>query len=257
MNLCTNAEHAMRETGGILEVRLDAVEVTADFAAAHAPLTPGPHVCLLVRDTGHGITPALLERIFEPFFTTKDVGEGTGMGLAVVDGIIANHGGTITVTSTPGHGTTFAIYLPRIDSSMALSDTAVEIPLPSGNARVLFVDDEPTLVHMTTEMLMRLGYEVTVHTSSVEALETFRATPWQFDLVITDQTMPAMTGERLAREIRRIRPDMPIILCTGFSHTMTPSKARALGIDALLTKPLEFRELGLAIQQVIEQRRAL
>lgn len=257
MNLCTNAEHAMREAGGTLDVRLDAVEVSTDFAAAHAPLTPGPHVCLMVRDTGRGMTPDVIERIFEPFFTTKDVGEGTGMGLAVVDGIIANHGGAITVTSIPGHGTTFAIYLPRLDSTISPPDITAPLPIPSGNGRVLFVDDEPTLAHMTTEMLMRLGYDVTVHTSGVEALETFRAMPWQFDLVITDQTMPAMTGERLARELRRLRPDIPIILCTGFSHTMTASKAQSLGIDAFLTKPLEFRELGLAIQHVIEQRRAL
>lgn len=257
INLCTNAEHAMRDTGGLLEVRLDAVEVSADFAAAHAPLTPGPHVCLTVRDTGCGMTPDVLERIFEPFFTTKDVGEGTGMGLAVVDGIIANHGGAITVTSTPGHGTTFAIYLPCLASTAAVPDVSAPLPLPSGKGHVLFVDDEPSLAHMTTEMLTRLGYEVTVHTDSAEALATFRATPWQFDLVITDQTMPQITGERLAQELRRIRPDIPIILCTGFSHALNTSKAQALGIDALLTKPLEFRELGLAIQRVIEQRRAL
>jgi len=257
MNLCTNAEHAMRETGGVLEVRLDAVEVTADFAAAHASLTSGPHVRLMIRDTGHGMPPAVMERIFEPFFTTKDVGEGTGMGLAVVDGIIANHGGAITVASMPGQGTTFAIYLPRIASTMPSIETPEASPIPGGNARILFVDDEPTLTHMAAEMLMRLGYEATVHTSSVEALETFRGAPWQFDLVITDQTMPLMTGERLARELRRIRPDIPIILCTGFSHTMTASKAQELGIDAFLSKPLEFRDLGLAIQQVLEQRRTL
>ena len=179
------------------------------------------------------------------------------MGLAVVDGIIANHSGAITVASAPGQGTTFAMYLPRIASTMPSIETPEALPIPGGNARILFVDDEPTLTHMAAEMLMRLDYDATVHTSSVEALETFRGAPWQFDLVITDQTMPLMTGERLVRELRRIRPDIPIILCTGFSHTMTASKAQELGIDAFLSKPLEFRDLGLAIQQVLEQRRPL
>jgi CheY-like chemotaxis protein len=203
------------------------------------------------------MTPEVMERIFEPFFTTKDVGEGTGMGLAVVDGIIANHGGTITVTSAPGQGTTFAIYLPRIDSPTSSLETPEAPPIPGGNARVLFVDDEPALADMTGKMLMRLGYDATVYTSSVEALETFRVAPWQFDVVSTDQTMPGMTGEKLVRGLRRIRSDIPIILCTGFSHTMTASKAQTLGIDAFLAKPLAFRELGLAIRQVLEQRRAL
>jgi|KBSSwiStaDraftv2_1062776.scaffolds.fasta_scaffold71018_2 PAS domain S-box-containing protein len=256
MNLCTNAEHAMRDAGGVLAVQIEAIEVTIDFAATHAPLTPGPHARIVVRDTGHGMAPEVLERIFEPFFTTKAVGEGTGMGLAVVDGIIASHGGVITVVSTTGQGTTFAIYLPRIDPDTPSLDVPEETSIPQGNGRILFIDDEPTLAHMNAEMLSRLGYEATVYTSSVEALKTFQAAPWQFDAVITDQTMPVMTGERLARELRRIRPDIPIILCTGFSHTMTTSKAQALGVDAFLLKPLEFRELGLALQQVLEQRRA-
>src|SRR5215831_19507234 len=257
MNLCTNAEHAMRDTGGVLAVHLDAVEITVAFAATHAPLTPGPHACIIIRDTGYGMAPEVMERIFEPFFTTKAVGEGTGMGLAVVDGIIASHGGVITVASTPVQGTTFAIYLPRLDTDTPSLDVPEETSIPKGNGRILFVDDEPTLAHMTAEMLSRLGYNATVYTSSVEALQTFQAEPWQFDLVITDQTMPVMTGERLARELRRIRPDIPIILCTGFSHTMTASKAQTLGVDAFLLKPLGFRELGVAIQQVLEQRRVL
>jgi CheY-like chemotaxis protein len=257
MNLGTNAEHAMRDTGGVLAVHLDAVEVTAGFAAAHAPLTPGPHACMMIRDTGHGMAPEVMERIFEPFFTTKAVGEGTGMGLAVADGIIASHSGAITVASTPGQGTTFAIYLPRIDADTPSLEIPEAPPMPPGHGRILFVDDEPTLADMTAEMLSCLGYNATVYTSSVEALKTFQAAPWQFDVVITDQTMPEMTGERLARELRRIRSDIPIILCTGFSHTMTPSKVQALSIDAFLLKPLGLRELGLALQQVLEPRQAL
>jgi len=143
-----------------------------------------------------------------------------------------------------------------MDTDMPSLDVPEEPPIPQGNGRILFVDDEPTLAHMTAEMLSRLGYDATVYTSSAEALKTFQAAPWQFDAVITDQTMPVMTGERLARELRRIRSDIPIILCTGFSHTMTASKAQALGVDAFLLKPLGFRELGLALQQVLEQRRA-
>src|SRR5262249_9215521 len=153
-------------------------------------------------------------------------GEGTGMGLAAVDGIIANHGGAITVASAPGQGTMFTIYLPCIASATTYLETPEAHSIPGGNARILFVDDEPTLTHMAAEMLMRLGYETTVYTSSVEALETFCRAPWQFDMVITDQTMPVMTGERLAQELRCIRPDMPIILCTGFSYTITASKAQ-------------------------------
>jgi CheY-like chemotaxis protein len=211
----------------------------------------------MIRDTGHGMAPAVMERIFEPFFTTKAVGEGTGMGLAVVDGIIASHGGAITVASTLGQGTTFAIYLPCIDADTPSLDMPEAPPIPQGHGRILFVDDEPTLANMTAEMLSCLGYNATVYTSSVEALKTFQAAPWQFDVVITDQTMPEMTGERLARELRGIRPDMPIILCTGYSHTMTANKVQALSVDAFLLKPLGLRELGLALQQVLEQRQGL
>jgi CheY-like chemotaxis protein len=244
----------MRDTGGVLAVHLDAVEVTADFAAAHAPLTPGPHACITIRDTGHGMAPEVMERIFEPFFTTKAVGEGTGMGLAVVDGIIASHGGAITVVSTPGQGTTFAIYLPRIDAATPSLAVPEASPMPQGHGRILFVDDEPTLADMAAEMLACLGYEATVYTSSVEALKAFQAAPWQFDVVITDQTMPALTGERLVQELRRIRPDIPIILCTGFSHTITASKAQALRVEAFLLKPLGLRELGLTLQQILAPR---
>src|SRR5262249_39809622 len=149
-----------------------------EFAAAHALLHPGPYVRLQLRDTGHGMAPELLERIFEPFFTTKDVGEGTGMGLAVVDGIIANHQGAITVTSTPGQGTTFTIYLPQLSHPAPRLAVPDDTPIPEGHAEILFVDDEPALTHMAEEMLTRLGYQVTAHTSSVAALAAFRAAPW-------------------------------------------------------------------------------
>ena len=256
VNLCTNAEYAMRETGGTLDVSLATVEVDALFATAHQPLRPGPHIRLTVRDTGHGMPQEVLEHIFEPFFTTKNVGEGTGMGLAIVHSIVLNHGGAVTVESTPGQGTTFEIYLPCSKSAVGVA-ARLEEAIPSGHyERILFVDDEIALTHLGQAMLDRLGYRAVVRTSASEALQLFRAAPHQFDLVITDQTMPQMTGETFVRELRHIRPDIPVILCTGFSHTMTAEKARALGIDALLMKPLVTGDLGRAIQRVLMPRAA-
>jgi signal transduction histidine kinase/CheY-like chemotaxis protein len=250
MNLCTNAAHAMRETGGILEVRVEAVEVDDAFAATHPELHPGAHVRLTIRDTGCGMEPEVLERIFEPFFTTKDVGEGTGMGLAMVHGIVADCGGTITVHSTPGEGTSFVLYLPCIPETAGDTEHA-EDPIPRGKGCILFVDDEVMLARWGQTTLERLGYDVVARTSSIEALEAFRAMPQRFDVVITDQTMPNMTGEALARALRRIRPDIPIILCTGFSHFMDAEKAKALGIDAFCMKPLVARDLAATIRQVL------
>jgi CheY-like chemotaxis protein len=191
-------------------------------------------------------------RIFEPFFTTKEVGQGTGIGLAMVHGIVTNHDGAITVQSTPGVGTMFAVYLPCIDQN-AVGLESVEIPLTSpGKGTVLFVDDEEALVRAGQSMLESLGYHAVVCQSSLEALQVFQQTPERFAVVITDQTMPQMTGEVLARALRRIRPDLPIILCTGFSHTMDADRAQAAGINAFLLKPLLARDLGAAIQRVTE-----
>jgi PAS domain S-box-containing protein len=251
MNLGSNAEHAMRETGGLLEVYLEELEVTANVTVAHPPLQPGAYLRLTIADTGCGMAPEIVERIFEPFFTTKGVGEGTGLGLAVVHGIITDHGGAITVMSAPAEGTTFTLYLPRC--ARAAEATHEEPPLLSGQARVLWVDDEVALARWGEQTLARLGYDVTAYTSSVEALEAFRAAPHHFDLIITDHTMPYLTGEALTQAVRRIRPDIPIILCTGFSHTMTAKKAAALGIQAYLTKPLGTRELSLAMRQILDQ----
>jgi PAS domain S-box-containing protein len=253
MNLCTNAEQAMRETGGILEVRLEALEVSHTLVASHTVMQPGSYIRLTVRDTGHGMEPELLERIFEPFFTTKEVGVGTGMGLSVVHGIVTNHGGAITVQSTVGEGTTFEIYLSRIDEPTE-KHTSSEEPIPHGQGRILFVDDEVMLTGLVQTTLERLGYDVISRTSSIEALEAFRAMPHRFDLVITDQTMPNMTGEHLARELRRIRPDVPIILCTGFSHVTNAEKSQMMGIDAFCMKPFVSRDLAVTIQQVLAKR---
>jgi PAS domain S-box-containing protein len=253
VNLCANAEYAMRETGGILEVRLDAVELDATFTAQHPLLLPGPHVRLTVRDTGHGMAPEVMGRIFEPFFTTKGVGQGTGMGLAVVHGIVTSHNGAITVQSVPGQGTTFMMYLPQVEATPHAAVSPVE-PLLTGKGCILFVDDEEALALWAQELLAQLGYEVVACMSSLEALEAFRMAPDRFDVVVTDQTMPHMTGEVLAGKLRHIRPDIPIVLCTGFSHSIDAEKAAAQGIDAFLMKPILARELGLAIQQVLAQR---
>jgi PAS domain S-box-containing protein len=253
MNLCANAEYAMRKTGGLLEIRLDMVDVESAFAARHPRLIPGRHIRLTVRDTGQGIAPEIMGRIFEPFFTTKDIGQGTGMGLAMVHGIVTSHGGAITVQSTPGKGTTFHIYLPCIEAAVD-TETPAEEPLPYGSGSILFVDDENSLAQVGQRLLEQLGYEVMVKTNSLEALGVFRIDPYRFDLVITDQTMPYVTGVALASKFRHIRPDIPIILCTGFSHTIDAAEAKTQGIDAFLMKPLMLRDLGRTIQKVLAQR---
>jgi PAS domain S-box-containing protein len=252
LNLFSNAEHAMRAHGGVLEVQLDAIEADELLLTQHAELTPGAYVRLLVRDTGHGMEPAVMQRIFEPFFTTKGVGEGSGMGLAVVHGIVTSHGGVITVQSAPGQGTALTIYLPRI-AEMAAEERLLPEALPHGSGRILFLDDERVIVRWGKEMLERLGYVVETFTASDKALEAIREAPYRFDLVITDQTMPHMTGEKFVGELRQLRPDMPIILCTGFSHTMDAEKAQSLGIAAFCMKPLVARDLVDTIQRVLAQ----
>jgi nitrogen-specific signal transduction histidine kinase/ActR/RegA family two-component response regulator len=250
INLCSNAEHAMRGRGGVLELVLDTVAVDAAFAAGHPPLQPGPHVRLTFRDTGCGISPEVLERVFDPFFTTKTLGEGTGLGLSTVHGIVTNHGGAITVASTVGIGTTFEVYLPQLMGS-AISTRDADSNIPGGTERILFVEDEEALVRLAEQLLTRLGYQVVAKRNGLEALDAFRAAPDRFDLVITDQTMPKMTGEALAIELLRLRPTLPIILYTGFSHAMTPEKAAALGIRAFLMKPIVMQDLADTIRRVL------
>jgi CheY-like chemotaxis protein len=225
------------------------------LAAQHPTLRLGPHVRLTVRDTGQGMSPDVMQRIYDPFFTTKASGEGTGIGLSVVHGIVVNHGGTITVESQVGQGTTFTIYLPRIACDMTVEGQADET-VPHGQGRLLFVDDEPALVRLGYSVLTQLGYDVTAYTSSAEALAAFQAAPQRFDLVITDYTMPQMTGDVLTCALRRLRPDIPIILETGFSQTIDAEQAAALGINAFLLKPWTVRELARTIAQVLAQYRA-
>ncbi len=251
-NLCTNAEYAMRERGGLLTITLEDVEVTEEKVQSMSGLQVGPHVRLIIQDNGTGMSSDVLERMFDPFFTTKPIGEGSGMGLSVVHGIVANHGGAIMVESQRGKGTKIEVYLPTIPS-MAGDGLGEQGSIPLGKETILFVDDEETIVRLGKELLSQLGYRVEVQTSSLEALTVFRQDPERFDLVITDQTMPGLTGEALSRELLRIRPELPIILCTGFSHIMTAEKAKALGIQAYLMKPLAIRDLAPIVRHVLDK----
>ena len=255
MNLCTNAEHAMRGGHGILKVGLEARDIDLDFARRHPPLSPGSYLCLEVRDTGSGIAPKDLPRIFDPFFTTKDIGEGTGMGLSVVHGIVTNNGGTIFAESFPDEGTTFSVFFPRLTSNIPeepLHEIGVDIPRGAG--QILFVDDEESLARMEKVTLEELGYHVIAETNALEALETFRTAPQSFDVVITDQTMPLMTGEELCKKLLEIRPDVPIILCTGFSYTINKETAEQLGLWAFLMKPLDRTQLAQQLQEIMSTR---
>jgi PAS domain S-box-containing protein len=251
VNLCTNAAHAMREHGGILEVRLANGELDADDGGFSKVLAQGAFVRLTVSDTGHGMDAATLERIFDPYFTTKTVGEGSGLGLAVVQAIVKRHEGEIAVRSEPGKGTVFDISFPRTDSGHERTSPELE-PIPRGSERVLFIDDEEVLVGLGEKMLRQLGYTVTVRQSSLEAITLFRAQPEAFDLVITDYTMPQMTGAELASEILRVRPDIPIILCTGYSEMITEGEAKKRGIRAFVMKPLSRRSLAEVIRKVLD-----
>jgi len=253
MNLCTNAYHAMRDLGGVLSVNLETVEIDSDFAANNTNLNEGRYVKLTVSDTGHGMDSVTLGRIFEPYFTTKEIGEGTGLGLAVVHGIVLGHGGAITVYGEPGKGTTFQVYFPRIITTAIPKSVKTELIL-RGREHILFVDDEVSLAEIGRKMLGRLGYKVTVFTSSIDALEAFREGPEEFDLVITDQTMPQMTGVKLARELMQIRQDIPVILTTGFSEIVTPEQAKKIGIRKFINKPIIFSDLGKTIRNVLDEK---
>ena len=255
MNLCANAEHAMRRYGGLLRIGLDVTEVNAAFAGQHPSLEPGPHLRLTVEDTGPGISPEVLPHIFEPYYTTKAAGEGSGLGLAIVHGIVASYQGAITVDSS-GAGTTFSVYLPRAVNE-APPAPALAKPsgvVPGGGERIMLVEDEEPVAIATGMQLTELGYEVVTHLSSSSALDAFRADPQQFDLVITDQTMPFMTGEELARILHGIRPDLPIILVTGFSHLVDAERAETLGIDAFLDKPWDVQDMADTLQRVLRRK---
>ncbi len=253
MNLCTNAAHAMMETGGTLEVRLEDLSLVPEMVEVEMTLRAGHYVTLAVKDTGHGMPSEVLERIFDPYFTTKQPGEGTGLGLAVVLGIVRNYGGDITVHSEPGKGTEFQVFLPRIDIHETGGNKEDSPNIPPGNERILLVDDEKELLQIGKGILEHLGYGVVAKTSSLEALELFKTDPDQFDLVITDMTMPHLTGEALTRELLRIRPNLPIILCTGFSERLSEEAAKKIGIREYILKPFMTKELAATIRKVLNE----
>jgi two-component system, cell cycle sensor histidine kinase and response regulator CckA len=253
VNLCTNAAHAMEEQGGILGITLSGQDFSENELNIEPSLKPGSYVRLCVNDTGTGIDQRHLDKIFDPYFTTKEVGKGSGMGLAVVVGIVKSHDGIITVDSKLGEGTTFIVYFPRIEEQ-SKEEVEVTAPLPVGNEKILVVDDEESIVYMTRRRLELLGYQVTAKTSSIEALELFRSQPDQFDLVITDQTMPGLTGEQLTKEVLRIRPGFPIILCTGYSSKIDAEKADFVGIRAFIMKPVERSELANTVRRILDTK---
>ena len=250
MNLCRNAEHAM-PTGGSLVVALDMIDANEDAALSHGLLPAGRYVRLRVEDTGCGMAPDVAARIFEPFFTTRDSGTGTGLGLALVQGIVTDLGGAIDVVSQPEQGSRFDIYLPRSDAE-AIEKADHAAPLPRGNGeRILLVEDEKPLMLLTEEMLAALNYEPAGFTSSSEALAEFRLDPTRFDAVVLDQLMPGMTGTDLARQLRQVRADVPVVLISGYTGPVLTQNALSAGIDHILTKPLDLRQIADALSEVL------
>lgn len=253
MNLCTNAAHAMEEKGGFLEIGLSEKQITATDFAFYKGAKPGDYVGLYVSDTGHGIPPDVHDRIFDPYFTTKAISKGTGLGLSVVHGIIKDHGGTINVDSEEGKGTRFEILIPRIADATIPVDTPVKrTASPSGSETILFVDDEEPIRKVNKKMLEKLGYKVVAQKDGVEALDVFRANPDGFDLVVTDHTMPKISGVELTKEILGIRPDIPIIMCTGYNASISPDKAGEIGIREFAFKPLSGGEIASIIRRVLD-----
>jgi PAS domain S-box-containing protein len=252
MNLCTNANHAMQNKQGILRILLNEVFLDNHFMRQHSKCKPGRFLDLSIKDTGCGISPENIERIFDPYFTTKEMGTGTGIGLSVVQGIVNSYDGIITVESKLGKGTTFHVYMPIIERSVNETSEFSNI-IPSGNERILLIDDEIAIVNMSKQLIERLGYKVTTKTSSIEALQLFKHAPDAFDLVISDMTMPNMTGDKLAIELIKIRSDIPIILCTGYSETISAEMAEKIGIKALKFKPLVKQDLAISIRKALEK----
>jgi len=252
MNLASNAEKAMGENGGVLEVTLE--KVIVDDPTAHTlNLSPGSYLRITVKDTGHGMTPEIISRIYEPYFTTRDTGKGTGLCLSIIHGIVVRHSGAITCKSEPGKGSAFEIYLPEIEPGEQEEESRVEMDIPSGSERILFIDDEPTLGNIAEMTLKNLGYQVTTRTNSKEALDLFTLHPDQYDLVITDMTMPDMTGDKLAQKIMEVKKDIPIILCTGFSEYISKEKAESIGIREFIMKPFEMKKMARTIRKVLDE----
>ncbi|MGD9007219.1 MAG: ATP-binding protein [Desulfobacteraceae bacterium] len=253
LNLCTNAYQAMQEEGGLLKVSLDQIKFNPDDLSDNFDLGTGDHLKFTVTDTGHGMNEQTMQRIFDPYFTTKESGKGTGLGLAVVYGIVSAHKGAIQVNSEPGKGTTFEVLFPCIQSLASQEPISYEQPYP-GEESILFVDDEAALVRLATKLLEKCGYRVVGHTNPLEALEFFKADPYKFDLVITDMTMPHMTGGQLVQALQETRPDVPIIITTGYSEKISSEKAQMMGVQDFVMKPLSYGDLTKRIRKAIDQK---
>jgi signal transduction histidine kinase/CheY-like chemotaxis protein len=251
MNLCTNAAKAMEDAGGILGVSLKDVVIDKEASLGKIGLKQGDYIEIKVSDTGVGIAPEIIGSIFDPYFTTKEPGQGTGMGLAIAHGVVESYSGKIAVDSRLGKGTIFTIYLPATSNRAALGAYVPE-QLPSGAEHILFVDDEYPIVKLGSQMLERLGYSVTTRTSSIEALELFRVKPHTFDLVMTDMTMPNLTGDRLAAELMKIRHDIPVVLSTGYSQRISEETAVEIGIKAFIYKPMVKADLARTVRKVLD-----
>ena len=251
MNLCTNAAQAIQEKGGVIEVNLDPVDLAQEQMGYTMKVKPGSYVRLSVHDNGQGMTPEVIERIFEPYFTTKEIGQGTGLGLAMVHSIIQTCEGAINVFSQPGEGTTFQVYFPLAPTA-EVQEPEGPLPMPTGKERILMVDDEADIVAAVKIMLDQVGYEVVGFTNGQEALTAFQSAPETFDMVIADQTMPRMMGVELAQEILQVRADIPVILCSGYGVAITPEKAKALGFRELIMKPFIPQQLAATIRRVLD-----
>ena len=255
MNLCTNAAQAIdSRTGGSIEITLREIETGKGEELRYHELTPGRYVVLTVKDTGKGIPAEMLERIFDPFFTTRDVGEGSGMGLAVLHGIIVSHDGVIDVQSEVGKGSVFTVFFPRLQEDGQKDEDQI-VAMPGGSETILFVDDEEDIVNMRTRMLSYLGYRVLPATSPEQALAYFTKGEETIDLLVTDHTMPRMTGLQLAIEVHTMRPNLPVILCSGYSEAVTPEEAHAAGVSRFLAKPVDMRILAMAIREILPERK--
>lgn len=258
MNLCTNAYHAMREEGGVLTVLLDVIEIGPGHYSEEFTDKDGKYLQLTVRDTGCGMDKETRERIFEPYFTTKGQGEGTGLGMAVVHGIVRSHNGHISVKSEPGQGTEFHVFLPQVEDAEEEPATAEQrTPVYLGHGTIMVVDDEEVIVRLMHQMLVKLGYEVVPCISSLAALDKFKEQKDNIDLLLTDMAMPGMTGIELLREVRLIKPDLPVILCTGFSEKIDDEKAKALGVDHFMLKPILMSKLARLLEETLAKQDAV
>jgi PAS domain S-box-containing protein len=250
MNLCVNAGHAMEASGGVLSISLTDKELDSDFTRQYVHLSPGRYVVLQVEDTGHGIPREIIDKVFDPYFTTKPLDKGTGLGLAVVSGIVNNYRGEITVESQVGKGTRFTLFLPAVAAEQA-AESVSSVPIPTGTERILLVDDEPALVEIGQQLLQLLGYQVTTQSSSLHALEMYSRDPEAFDLLVTDYTMPGMTGTQLAESIFKINPDLPVVLMSGLETTNIEAKAKRVGIRGIINKPIVIKEIAVLIRELL------